>query len=169
MLTHSRVLVLSAGQRRVLEVTRTAPPEVTRPVVAPGPAEEPPEASAAPAPNTGAIWGWISLGASVALAGGAGALYAAGARQGNQGHETYSGLGPDDPRSAYRGALDEMDAGRAKLAAGHVLAGASLAAAGVAVYLLVFHEPAARERPEAASWRPRVALRRGVPTLGLEF
>lgn len=90
------------------------------------------------------IWGYVSLGLGVALAGGAAALYGVGIPRGGDAHEQYRAL-TDRPLDAageaeLAGVRDDLASARGMVIGAGVLSGAALLALGASVYLLVSGE-----------------------------
>lgn len=92
------------------------------------------------------MWAHISLGTGAALAITAAVLYGVGGSQGAEAHEQYMTA---FDRSVMEAHYADVEAAQTKITAGHVLAGAALAAVGFSVYLYLTRPP------EARSSRPR--------------
>ena len=95
------------------------------------------------------IWGLTLLGTGLALAVTAGVLYGVGVSAGDEAYERYQASTAGTDQATIDGHREEVEAARAKVAAGSVLLGAALAATGVSIYLLVTRPVAADRRRSA--------------------
>jgi len=120
------------------------------------------------------VLGYSALALGVGLLSGAGVLYGLGASEGDRAHDRYAAAAD---QASINGAWDRVQDARAKLYAGHALAGLGLLAVGAAVYALVTRPDTetARAPVRDASSATRVSLGAapgpggGVVTLGGRF
>ena len=93
------------------------------------------------------VWGYTLLGTGLACAVTAGVLYGVSISSGNEAHEQYRASTADTDQATIDLHRQDVEAARAKVAAGNVLLGAAAVAVGISVYLLLTRPDVAAEQP----------------------
>lgn len=140
---HQEEFSLAAGEQRGLTVDLRPIPPAPAPAMAPAPPAPTPLLAAAPLTDDSSerqrktLVGWTAAGIGAAMLLGGAILLADGISRGEQAHGDYGLLRPGDPEERYRELRGQMATARGELAAGCVLSGLALAAAGVAMHQLL--------------------------------
>ena len=98
------------------------------------------------------LWGYALLGTGLACVVTAGVLYGVGVSSGDEAHDQYQASTASTDQSTIDVHREDVEAARAKVAAGNVLLGVAAVAAGISIYLLVTrpstnHDPVASRPP----------------------